>query len=465
MDPGHLLTTVLRALEEQGHRVCVLRGHEWLPRDAPAEVSLLGTPAAQRALEEMLHQGRFYLVHGSRHAHSCSYTIADPSALAALRLDLTTRCYMAGTEWLDAAEVLSAARPHQPDGPEGASTARSHEVPFWVPAPRHEFALSVVRHVLEGRAVTESQGCRLSRLYRTDPEGCAAELSRVLPDRGVAVLRAAASGHRWDAFAGQVAALRRMLLRQATDRDPARILRQWADRRRECFRRLFQPAGLVVAFLGPDGVGKSTIIERVEQAAPRLFLSPRGFHLRPRLGRTRKATVTDPHGQNERGLMGSIVKLLLWWTDYNLSYVTIVYPALIRSSIVIFDRYYEDLLVDPKRYRYGGPAWLAHFGRWLVPGPHLFIVLDAPAETVHARKQEVSLAELIRQREGYRRMSARLANAHLVDAAQPVDASVREVMHIVLRWTSERCRRRMLPLPGAPSEVGSCPRGEGEIAR
>ena len=51
---------------------------------------------------------------------------------------------------------------------------------------------------------------------------------------------------------------------------------------------------------------------------------------------------------------------------------------MIRTRLVIFDRYIYDLLVDSKRVRYGGPAWMLRLLARIVPRPELVILLDAP---------------------------------------------------------------------------------------
>jgi hypothetical protein len=75
------------------------------------------------------------------------------------------------------------------------------------------------------------------------------------------------------------------------------------------------------------------------------------------------------------------------------------------------------MLVDPMRYRYGGPSWLARAACQLVPRPNIIVVLDAPAMVVRARKQEVTPAESERQSLAYRRLAEEVTGAHLVDAA------------------------------------------------
>ena len=191
--------------------------------------------------------------------------------------------------------------------------------------------------------------------------------------------------------------------------------------------------GVWVAFLGPDGSGKTSVIEAVERLLAPQFQAVKRYHLRPHWGRRRPvdAPVTDPHARPARHAAASLAKLGLWWADYVLGYATRIRPQLARATLVTFDRYYYDVLVDPQRYRYGGSLRLAALGgRWL-PRPDVIIVLDAPAEVLRHRKREVSLAETTRQREAYRRLAVTLPNARIVNAAQPLATVAAEVASIV----------------------------------
>ena len=187
--------------------------------------------------------------------------------------------------------------------------------------------------------------------------------------------------------------------------------------------------GLCIAFFGPDGIGKSAVIEAVKLEAGTTFSAVVQFHFRPMFGRQQdRPPVTDPHAQTPRSLLISTVKLIYWLLDCWYGYLIAIRPARRCSRLVIFDRYYPDILVDPQRYRL--PASTLRFARLLAaiaPRPDLYILLDAPADVVQRRKHEVSLAESQRQRLAYLAMFQSMPAKLLVNA----DAPVNEVTHQV----------------------------------
>jgi thymidylate kinase len=206
------------------------------------------------------------------------------------------------------------------------------------------------------------------------------------------------------------------------------------------------PTGLWVAFLGPDGSGKSSVIDAVSVQMAPAFRRVSRFHFRPRLiagNRGQSSAVTDPHGQAPRSGIVSIIKMKMLWADYVLGYLLRVRPALVRSTFVIFDRYFSDVLVDPKRVRYGGPGWLPGLVNAIIPQPDLLIILDAPVDVLYARKQEVALDQLEHLREGYLRIAASSPNAAIIDASQPLSKVIADTEARILLELERRTRLRL----------------------
>ena len=119
--------------------------------------------------------------------------------------------------------------------------------------------------------------------------------------------------------------------------------------------------------------------------------------------------------------------------DWNLCYWLRLSHRRAKNTVLIFDRYYHDLLVDPTRSRFRGPQWLVGLASIFIRKPDLWILLDAPAEVLQSRKAEVSAAESSRQRAAYLDLVKNFKNSVVVDAAQPLPAVVAQVNSAVLR--------------------------------
>lgn len=209
-------------------------------------------------------------------------------------------------------------------------------------------------------------------------------------------------------------------------------------------RRLRIRGGWITVF-GPDGAGKSSVIEEVKVQVAATFSGITVFHFRPMLGssHTNQLAVTDPHARPPRGWLVSILKLIYWLLDCWCAHIFVVRSSLRRSELVIFDRYYPDILIDPVRYRL--PASIRTLARWLValaPQPDLWVLLDAAAEVLQSRKAEVSLAESHRQRHAYLAMFQSVPGRLIVNAHLPVIEAARQVSAAVLaRLANTACER------------------------
>ena len=192
-----------------------------------------------------------------------------------------------------------------------------------------------------------------------------------------------------------------------------------------------------IAFLGCDGSGKSTVIERIDADLREQGIAVVRGHWRPApfdAARDSSGAADDPHGIAPRGTFGSIAKLgwlwFSWWAGWFRGL-----GRCAKSGCVIFDRFHADLLVDPRRYRFGGPMALARLASALMPHPDLVIFLDAPAEILYARKQEVSLETLSNSRERYLALCRTHPRFTVIDASQSVDQVVANVTHEIAAVT------------------------------
>jgi thymidylate kinase len=341
-----------------------------------------------------------------------------------LHPDICSTYYRQGQPFLEAQELLEKRL----EGPHG----------FQVPAPAKAFLYYLLKKIDKGQ-LNRRQFDYLRAEWSKDPEGALHEMKRFWSEAQSQRIRAAFEQAQEDKLVTELPALRASLRAGLPFSLRAKIW-EWLRK----LKRVTQPTGLFVVFLGADGSGKSSVLERVNESLAPAFRRTKRYHLRPHLGRKNETSqpVTDPHAQPPRSVLASLLKLGYWGLDYGFGYIS-VYKHLVQSTLVLFDRYYDDLLIDPKRYRYGAPRVFAKLVGKFLPRPDLVILCDAPAEVLQSRKQEVSFAETQRQREAYLTLVKGLPNGHVVDASKPLSEVVASTEEIILNFMAARTTQRL----------------------
>ena len=436
-----LLSALFNRLEESQLSWCVLHGYDRLPEEITSDVDCLVAPEALSArlgqikniIQSLCTDTNAVLVQWIQHEATAHYFVfaskTENGHWEFLRFDVSSDYRRNGRIFYSGEEILNHRRRFNG---------------FWVPAPRHEFGYYLVKKIAKGQLGSE-HGERLSHLYHEDPIGCAKEIRKFWREDSARLLEHAAESRDWALVQASIAQLRSELLRTTAARNPVATVRYVAGEVLRVGRRWRYPTGLWIAILGPDGSGKSTVAETVRERIKPAFRRTAQFHFLPRLLRRKAAghIVTDPHGQAPRSSVASLAKVAYWLADSVAGYAFVIRPALVRSTLVVFDRCVLDAVVDPKRYRYNGPSWLVRLLWKTIPKPDVVILLDAPVEILHQRKQEVTWEESERQRAAYRALVERMPNGHIVDASRPLPEVVADIEDIIIRHMADRTARRL----------------------
>jgi len=322
-----------------------------------------------------------------------------------------------------------------------ALTADGSEKSFYIAAPEREFIYYLVKKIVKG-GINQSQYEHLRYHYNICPDLCEQSLLEYWPKKEVQLVIKAM-------FEMDVCFLQKLFLglQQILYKGQQFSL---ADKWHEFIRRVSrftQPTGLVIAILGPDGAGKTAVGDKIKVKLSPAFRKIKSYHLRPYVignrGKKNNSPVSNPHGEAPRNIIESITKLLYFWIDYTFGYLFRIRLYKVKSTLVHFDRYYHDLLIDPLRYRYGAPMWLARLISRLIPKPDLFIILDAPAEVIYKRKQEVSFEEILRQREAYIEFSKSQANSVILNTDTSLEKTVEMACSGITEYMADRVKRRL----------------------
>lgn len=199
--------------------------------------------------------------------------------------------------------------------------------------------------------------------------------------------------------------------------------------------------GAWVLVVGPDGSGKSTLARSLLEAATTTFADTMHVHWRPRvlpriggLVGVELGDPTEPHARRPRPAIPSLIMLLYHWLDFLLGSWMRIIPARRRGTLIVMERGWPDIAVDPTRYRVSVSHRVIELLGRALPAPDLVLVLRADPETILARKAELPREELARQvaRWDEMRFPAR-TRRRVIDAAQPEAAILDEAIRAVSR--------------------------------
>jgi thymidylate kinase len=427
-----ILLRVFGTLERAGVLYCVLHGYEDFLGDIKSDVDcIIGRNTRKKDLLALFHRNRDYI--GAEIVRCLGYYFV----FAGRNAD-GSRCFLT----LDCSFEYDVNDLPLYNGKEILGTRRRHQE-FYIPAIDVEFGVLLTRSIAK-LTLDDERGGRLSKLFKQDPNRCSMQAVRHWRHENVERVIAAARSGDWTPVRGRLNNLHGELRRRVICARPARFV---ANKFRGLLgrtQRLLQPEGLSVVFLGPDGAGKSSVIDVIGPKLVEVFPRWKCFGFAPGLlafFRRGKRSTSDPHGLVPRSVPVSLMRAAYWFAYQTLGFLTLR-VALGRSTLVLFDRHFVDILVDQKRYRYGGPIGLLRLLWRLIPKPDLIILLDAPTEVLHSRKQEVPFEVTASQRNAYLALIRILRNGHIVDASQSPAHVADAVEEVILKYAAERLRRR-----------------------
>ncbi|MCK9504231.1 MAG: hypothetical protein M0Q95_08610 [Porticoccaceae bacterium] len=223
-----------------------------------------------------------------------------------------------------------------------------------------------------------------------------------------------------------------------------------------------RPRGVFLSISGPDGSGKTTVIDKVIMQLRQIYgdSNVRYGHFRPealpRIAEVAKAariveTVDEqydrPHRAQPSGLTMSLLRFFYYWLDYLVGYLRMVHSALVRREVVLFDRYVYDMVCDPGRSRIALPGWLIRSSIRFLPLPKWAFFIRVSADEVYRRKQELDLDTIRELNSHYEELVVRELLISVDNNDRP-DVAAAQIVDIIVRDRDIAVRRslsRFLP--------------------
>lgn len=217
---------------------------------------------------------------------------------------------------------------------------------------------------------------------------------------------------------------------------------------------LLSPKGFSVGFTGPDGSGKTTVLEIIYSELEHVYSGIKLFHFRPTIlpnigeaacnAGIKKEVDRDynnPHRGSKTGIISSSIRLCYYSVDYIIGYWIKIRPLLHQRSVVLFDRYYTDIIADSRRSRihlnYKFLTWFRH----IIPSLNYNILLTASSETILKRKQELDAPgiESINKKLDY--LATKSDYQLVLNESTPQEAVFEILSHIFEQQHIRNCRK------------------------
>jgi thymidylate kinase len=213
--------------------------------------------------------------------------------------------------------------------------------------------------------------------------------------------------------------------------------------------RLFNPTGQFVVILGPDGSGKSTVSGLVASQLERAFRKTWRFHWRPnllpKLGRDAASTPKraraeegPPETSKYKGII-SLLRFLYYWMDFVCGYWLVIYLRKAQATLIIGERYFPDVVVNPHRYGFAVPPWLLRIAAKTVPSPDLTVLLKGDPQVIFTRKPELSIATISKQIREYEKELPLWDNSVIISTESSAIDIATQISDLILH----QCARRI----------------------
>jgi thymidylate kinase len=389
-------------LEELGIPYVIIHSYQTLPWDVASDIDYAvydrDLPSLTAIQEELGRQHNWAVVQSFQHGVFAYYNVLisldDPSQR--LLLDACSN-YARARRLLVPNDVLL-------DGRRRYGT-------YWVPEPRAEFIYEATKLFDAKKKDPARYLPKLRTLWEQDREGAENLFTRAFGDTGRPI-------EEWLSQPPEEWHRLRELMLGRNRFGPWLLVRETI----RVLTRVLRPTGMQITLLGPDGSGKSTLIELMHDDLGDFFRRSKVYHFRPMFFESPSDSkpVTEPHGKPAYGLARSMAKLLYYFLDHWAAYLLKLLRLKVESTLIIFDRDFDDILVDPKRYRLSPAAIpLACVLRKMLPKSEVTFVLDVDPANCHARKPELPVPELERQRGELRALAASDRRYHLIDSNRP----------------------------------------------
>ena len=423
------LTDLFKLLNGEGIDYCVLRNYETLPKEIRGtDIDLLVSPAHKVRFWELTkkaaEQNAFQLLQVyEKSFHINHYKFYNQLSGEVIRLDVMDKVGALCFEFFSAHEILNE---------------KQFNGALFTPKLEHEVSTVLLQNwfSLRGKLKTKYyESIRLlsnvekQNFYEILDNKVGTTYSKLLPDKLLSDL---------DGINSFLKKSRGKVMLSYYLRNPFETFVNSIYLLKITIKRLLFPPGLFVVLAGPDGSGKSTIINKVAALLDKVYPSISIEHLHPkllpRLQDIKKKIISQKvegfknseweMRNQKKSFLKSLITVTYYTLNYILGYFLIIFPKLVKGELVLYDRYCYDFLIDPKSKGIMLPEFIVKIFLFFIPKPNKGIFLYVDPSKLINRKNEIPIEEVEVQIKRFRALVHNDSRFFEVDNSGEIETTV-----------------------------------------
>jgi thymidylate kinase len=196
-----------------------------------------------------------------------------------------------------------------------------------------------------------------------------------------------------------------------------------------------------ISFLGLDGSGKSSLINNISKGIGERVYNIKQEHLKPNLFiRQTGKKVTHPHLKKPRNNFISGIKLFYWVYAYNYKNLNHRFK---ETTLILWDRYIDDISIDPLRYRLNLNKKTYNFFINLVPKPECTFIVDVQAKLAFKRKKELTISVLTNLRKKYLEKGKNTKNTFVINNSKNLNNVTKKIIKIITKVLNQKTKKQI----------------------
>ena len=195
----------------------------------------------------------------------------------------------------------------------------------------------------------------------------------------------------------------------------------------------------LIAFIGPDGSGKSTLSRGLMESSANIFEQIFYYHSRydifPEIKNIIPGKKSDEISESDtrkfKEPSRSIKQLLMVY--YGCEHIIGYYKLFLnrrKKTLFVFDRYYYDYVLQSNKIGLDNIVFRLFLK--LIPTPDLVIYPHSTTKSIYERKPELSINEIEQQAEICKKIVEIVSNSYRINNNKPVNEVISEIKELML---------------------------------